>query len=141
MRFSATIDQACSADEPGVDIEMSFEEFERAELGRPTLDHDGSVAALADGSPVAMSLIFRAGPVAHNGFTCTHPDRRGRGLATLVKTAALRHAFEHGVERVATMNDAENPPMLRVNERLGYRPIRTEHQLVLSGSAFPDAST
>jgi hypothetical protein len=29
------------------------------------------------------------------------------------------------------MNDAENPAMLRVNERLGYRPIRTEHQLQL----------
>ena len=134
------LDQACSADEPGVDIEMSFEEFERAELGRPTLDHDGSFVALADGATVAMSLVFRAGPVAHNGFTSTHPGWRGRGLATLVKTATLRFAFEQGIERVATMNDAENPPMLRVNERLGYRPIRTEHQLVLSGSAFADAS-
>jgi GNAT superfamily N-acetyltransferase len=125
------VDQACSADEPGVDIQWSFEEFERTELGRPTLDHDGSFVALADGAPVAMSIIFRAGPVAHNGFTCTHPDWRGRGLATLVKTAALRHAFEQGAERVATMNDAENPPMLRVNERLGYRPVRPEAQLQL----------
>jgi GNAT superfamily N-acetyltransferase len=126
------LDQSCSEDEPGVDIEWSFEQFERAELARPILDHNGSFVALADGRPVAMSMIYRHGAVAHNGFTCTHPDWRGRGLATLVKTATLRFAFAHGAERVATMNDAENPPMLRVNERLGYRPIRTEHQLVLA---------
>jgi GNAT superfamily N-acetyltransferase len=126
------LDQACSADEPGADFEWSFEEFERTELSRPALDHDGSIVALAGGSPVAMSIVFRAAGLAHNGFTCTHPHWRGRGLARLVKTAALRHAFEHGVTRVATMNDAENPPMLRVNERLGYRPLRTEHQLELA---------
>jgi RimJ/RimL family protein N-acetyltransferase len=127
-----TLDQSCSEDEPGVDIVWSFEEFERGELRRPLLDRDGSFVALAGGRPVAMSMIYRHGAVAHNGFTCTHPDWRGRGLATLVKTAALRFAFEGGVERVATMNDSENPPMLRVNERLGYRPLRTEHQLELA---------
>jgi len=126
------LDTICGADEPGDTVDFgSFEAYERNELDRPLLDLDGSFAAIADGKPVAQSLIFRLGPVAHNGFTCTHPDWRGRGLATIVKAAALRRAFEQGAERVATMNDSENPPMLRVNERLGYRPIRTETQLVL----------
>jgi RimJ/RimL family protein N-acetyltransferase/N-acetylglutamate synthase-like GNAT family acetyltransferase len=124
------LDALCN--EPGETIEFgSFEDYKRNELERPLLDLDGSFAAVVNGRPVAISIIFRHESVAHNGFTCTHPDWRGRGLATLAKTATLRHAFEQGVERIATMNDAENPAMLRVNERLGYRPIRTEHQLQL----------
>jgi GNAT superfamily N-acetyltransferase len=131
-RLLFELDTICGVDEPGDTVDFgSFEEYERNELGRPTLDRDGSIAAIADGRPVALSMIFRHETVAHNGFTCTHPEWRGRGLARLVKTVALRRAFEQGVARIATMNDSENPPMLRVNERLGYRPIRTEYQLVL----------
>jgi GNAT superfamily N-acetyltransferase len=126
------LDTICAGDEPGDTLDFgSFESYCRNELERPLLDLDGSFAALAEGQPVAISIIFRHETVAHNGFTCTHPDWRGRGLARFVKTATLRHAFEHGARRVATMNDAENPAMLHVNDGLGYRPVRTEAQLQL----------
>jgi len=126
------LDRACAGDEPGDTLEFgSFESYRRNELERPLVDLDGSVAAVVEGRPVAISMILRHESVAHNGFTCTHPDWRGRGLARLVKTAALRHAFEQGARRVSTMNDTENPAMLHVNERLGYRTIRTEALLQL----------
>jgi GNAT superfamily N-acetyltransferase len=127
------LDKVCSADEPGDTIDFgSLESYRQNELERPLLDLECSLAAVADGRPVSMSLVFLHGAAGYNGFTCTHPDWRGRGLATLVKAAVLRRAFERGVERVATTNDAENPAMLRVNERLGYAPLRTEVQLALA---------
>jgi hypothetical protein len=42
---------------------------------------------------------------------------------------------------VATPNDPENPALLNANERLGYRTLRADVQLALSGSGLLDAST
>jgi hypothetical protein len=42
---------------------------------------------------------------------------------------------------VATPNDPENPALRRANERLGYRTLRADVQLGLSGSGLLDAST
>ena len=55
-------------------------------------------------------------------MTGTLRDYRGRGLALLVKRATLVNAARRGVEFVSTENDETNGPMLRVNEKLGYRP-------------------
>ena len=103
----------------------------RTQLEKPLLDHAGSFVALADGRPVAMAMLSHAGAVGLNDFTCTHPDWRGRGLATLVKAAVIQWASERGLERITTSNDAENTAMLRVNEKLGYRRIETGVQLVM----------
>jgi RimJ/RimL family protein N-acetyltransferase len=56
-------------------------------------------------------------------MTGTLRDYRGRGLAQLAKRATLANAAKRGVELVSTENDQTNGPMLRVNEKLGYRPI------------------
>ncbi|TML05256.1 MAG: FAD-binding protein [Actinobacteria bacterium] len=56
-------------------------------------------------------------------MTGTLRDYRGRGLALLAKRATLVNAAKRGVELVFTENDETNGPMLRVNEKLGYRPI------------------
>ena len=63
------------------------------------------------------------------GYTCTHPDYRGRGIARAVKLQSLAQAAQLGVPVVCTDNDAENAPMLHINEMLGYvrRPGFVEH--------------
>ena len=63
------------------------------------------------------------------GFTCTHPDYRGRGIARAVKLQSLGQAAELGIPIVCTDNDSENAPMLHINETLGYvrRPGFVEH--------------
>ena len=63
------------------------------------------------------------------GYTCCHPDYRGRGIAQAVKLQSLAQAAELGVPLVCTDNDSENAPMLHINERLGYvrRPGFVEH--------------
>jgi GNAT superfamily N-acetyltransferase len=57
------------------------------------------------------------------GFTCTHPDYRGRGIARAVKLQSLAQAIELGIPSVRTGNDSENAPMLHINETLGYDPL------------------
>jgi RimJ/RimL family protein N-acetyltransferase len=80
--------------------------------------------ALAGDRPVAMSYL-RLPPVRGNawtGYTCCDREYRGRGLARAVKLQSLAQAVERGVPLVYTDNDAENAPMLHINEKLGYRP-------------------
>jgi mycothiol synthase len=90
----------------------------------PDRPHDRWWIALKDGEPVAMSYL-RFPPVRGaiwTGYTCCHPDHRGRGVARAVKLQSLGQAVELGVPYVYTDNDSENAPMLHINERLGYRP-------------------
>jgi GNAT superfamily N-acetyltransferase len=54
------------------------------------------------------------------GYTCSHPDYRGRGIAWAVKLQSLAQAIELGIPFVRTANDSENAPMLHINETLGY---------------------
>jgi GNAT superfamily N-acetyltransferase len=131
-RLVYELDHAASGDEPGEDdLDIgSYETWVRTQLEKPLLDASASVLAVEDGVPVAMAWFKHDGRIGLNDFTCTAPDRRGRGLATLVKAAVLQRAAERGIERITTMNDAENGPMLRVNEKLGYRRIATDVLLV-----------
>lgn len=71
---------------------------------------------------VAMSYL-RFPPVrggVWTGFTCCHPEYRGRGLARAVKLQSLAQAIELGIPSVCTDNDSKNAPMLHINETLGY---------------------
>jgi RimJ/RimL family protein N-acetyltransferase len=48
---------------------------------------------------------------------------RGRGIARALKYESICQALEFGYERVRTTNDSDNPPILRINEEMGYRLI------------------
>ena len=48
---------------------------------------------------------------------------RGRGIARALKYESIGQAIEAGFTRVRTNNDADNPPILRVNEEMGYRLV------------------
>jgi RimJ/RimL family protein N-acetyltransferase len=102
----------------------AFEDYiER--VGAPDRPHDRWWIALRGDEPVAMSYL-RYPPVrgrVWTGYTCSHPDHRGRGLARAVKLQTLAQAVELGVPSVGTDNDSENAPMLHINERLGYVPL------------------
>jgi GNAT superfamily N-acetyltransferase len=105
--------------------ELPYEEWERETLAKPLLDADLSPTVLdGDGRPVAFAwlLVDREGARAEHELTGTLRAYRGRGLARLAKLVALRWAAAAGVDVLLTGNDAENTPMLRINERLGYRP-------------------
>src|SRR5580765_1708254 len=90
----------------------SFADFERRMHG-PDRHLDRTWSALDNGRPVAMSYL-RFPPVrgrVWTGYTASHPDYRGRGLARAVKLQSLAQAFDLGVPVVGTDNDAENAAM------------------------------
>ena len=90
----------------------------------PDRREDRTWVALDGDRPVAMSYM-KYPPVrgtVWTGYTCTHPDYRGRGLARAIKLQSLAQAAELGVKVVCTDNDSQNSPILHINEALGYRP-------------------
>jgi len=103
--------------------DVSFEQWLEDYWRDPDVDLETSVAAVVDDRPVAFSWLRVApGGRAVSDMTGTLRDYRGRGLALLAKRATLVNAARRGVEFVSTQNDETNLPMLRVNEKLGYRP-------------------
>ncbi|GAA4594027.1 GNAT superfamily N-acetyltransferase [Actinoplanes octamycinicus] len=125
-------DVVAAADEPG-DVAPqppSFESWRYDIWQNPGLDHDCSTAALVAGEIVSFSLLVRDGDRVWSDMTATAPGHRGRGLARLVKSVALRRAAATGVTRAFTSNDEANLPMLAVNTRLGYRPVASQFSCV-----------
>lgn len=122
------VDAESSLDEPG-DVPtdaMGYDIWRHEVWDNPGLDRDASTVAEVDGTPAAVSLVKRDGDRMWSAFTGTVPAHRGRGLAGLVKRAALHRAATSGVRTAYTSNDEANGPMLAVNARLGYRPVATQ---------------
>jgi GNAT superfamily N-acetyltransferase len=120
------LDAEAMLDVPGMVAmdEVSFEQWLKDYWHEPDTDLDASVAAVIGDRPVAFShLRIAPGGRAVTEMTGTLREFRGRGLAQLAKRATLVNAAKRGVELVSTENDETNGPMLRVNEKLGYRPI------------------
>ncbi|MFY1704560.1 GNAT family N-acetyltransferase [Micromonospora sp. WMMA1923] len=92
----------------------------------PGLDHDSSTVAWVDGGVAAYSLVQVDGDRMWSDYTATVPRYRGRGLARLVKQAALHRAAHAGVRIAYTANDEANAPMLAVNTRVGYRAVGSQ---------------
>lgn len=108
----------------------AFEDFDRRVHAPDRRDDRWWIACDGD-RPVAMSYL-KYPPVrgtVWTGFTCADREYRGRGIARAVKLQSLAQAVELGVPEVQTDNDAENAPMLHINETLGYvrRPGWVEH--------------
>jgi GNAT superfamily N-acetyltransferase len=120
------VDCATVADVP-LDEPMDAMRFDQWLLDyweQPDMDLSVSAAVCSDGAPVAITYL-RLDPATARGltdYTATLPAFRGRGLARIVKQAALREAAGRGITVVLTQNDETNAPMLAVNGRLGYRP-------------------
>jgi GNAT superfamily N-acetyltransferase len=124
---AATLD--IPADSPRAPI--PYEDWLTEWFEYPEVDDDGSFAALYRDRPVASALVTsdRQQGRAGNAMTGTLPEFRRRGLARLVKLAALRWAQESGIRSMWTGNDARNAGMLALNDALGYRRFltSTEH--------------
>lgn len=118
---------AATADEPG-DVPkdaISYPAWRHDVWDNLGLDRAASVAAVVDAEVVAFSLVQRDGDRMWSDMTATRPEYRGRGLARLVKLAALHRAAARGARMAYTSNDEANAPMLAINTRLGYRPVGT----------------
>ncbi|GIH09303.1 N-acetyltransferase [Rhizocola hellebori] len=134
------LDKTASADEPG-DVSydgLSYDMWLKRIWRDPDLRHDISQVALVDGVPASMTLVSANLETGRcwSGGTMTLPAYRGRGLAKLLKSVALRKAAEAGVTTAITSNDYTNAPMLAINDWLGYRPTVSEVSMLKN---FADA--
>jgi GNAT superfamily N-acetyltransferase len=112
-----------AGDPSGLSNVPPYEAWVESDWNHPDLRRDLSVALL-DGEQVVSFVSTAADPdrrVIWSNLTGTVPAYRGRGLAKVVKSHALRRAHLAGLETASTGNDAANAPMLAVNHWLGYR--------------------
>jgi GNAT superfamily N-acetyltransferase len=96
----------------------------------PGLVLDLSVAAVDDDRVVGFTLGNGDHHKIWSQMTATMPEHRGRGIAKLVKCAALHRAADTGVKGAYTANYDGNEPMLAVNTWLGYHRIATHAVLI-----------
>ncbi len=119
------LEQLIYRDEPGYDPEstLQFEQFVNNELNPSVFFEEASYLALDGERMVGVSRIERDGAAPHRlhvGFTGTHPDYRGRGIAVALKLRTIDDARTHGTE-MSTTNDSTNAAMLHINEAIGFQ--------------------
>ena len=90
----------------------------------PSTPSAAVLVAVASGEVVGYAKLRLApdGRTATHAMTAVKRAWRGLGVATALKRAQIRWAKERGLQRLHADNEEDNAPMLRVNERLGYRP-------------------
>ncbi|HEY0689561.1 MAG TPA: GNAT family N-acetyltransferase [Kribbella sp.] len=111
-------------DPSGLSSVAPYDEWLVTDWNHPDLRRDLSISLL-DGDTVVSFVTTTADPargVIWSNLTGTIPSHRGRGLAKVVKSAALTRSRDAGLTDAFTGNDAGNVPMLAVNQWLGYQP-------------------
>jgi RimJ/RimL family protein N-acetyltransferase len=117
--------------------ELSFEEWRRFWFDNPAIRQDRFWIA-RDGDAIVGTSVLDC-PVVRGvpwtAYTGTARSVRGRGIARALKYESMGQAVESGYTRVRTNNDADNPPILRINEEMGYRLVAPVIELHRSLSA------
>ena len=100
-------------------VEITLEQWETEWLNWP----EATFVALSGGEVVGMAgLNFDTDQPdrAENTLTTVRRDRRGRGLARMLKETATAWASAHGIREIYTWTQTGNENMRAVNERLGF---------------------
>lgn len=103
--------------------DQSFEIFSDL-LDRPEARPDCLVIAKDGDQYVGFTLlVHQTDERALTGMTGVRRDYRNRGIALALKLRCARLARKRGYTAMRTFNHVNNPSMLAVNTRLGYRPL------------------
>ena len=79
--------------------------------------------AIRDGRYVGESSLGTEGTdpgVIYQQLTAVRRDERGKGIAMVLKLAAVDYAKTNGFREIRTWNASLNRPMLAINEALGF---------------------
>jgi GNAT superfamily N-acetyltransferase len=119
---------ACEAypDIPGQEEDLieSFEDWLEHDMSAPGDRPEATFVALAGGEVVGFakfSLTTARPTTAYHDITGVKRRWRGRGIAGALKRAQIGWAKEAGYALLQTGNEVRNTPILRLNERLGYK--------------------
>ena len=105
--------------------EMTFDQWRRYWFDNPAIREDRFWIAREGDEIVGCSIldcpVVRTVP--WTAYTGTKRKARGRGIARALKYQSMAQAIEVGYTRVRTMNDADNPAILRINAEMGYQLV------------------
>lgn len=105
--------------------DLSFDEWMKFWFENPAIKEDRFWIAREGDAVVGTSVldtpVMRG--VSWTAYTGTARSVRGRGIARALKYESMGQAIERGVTRVRTNNDADNPPILHINQEMGYRLV------------------
>ena len=111
----------------------AFDEWRRFWFDNPAIREDRFWIARQGEAIVGTSVLDcpTVRGVPWTAYTGTARSVRGRGIARALKYQSMAQAIDVGYTRVRTTNDSDNPPILRINEEMGYRlvsPIIEAHR-------------
>jgi mycothiol synthase len=112
---------------PGGDVHHeTFDNWRKGNLESPTSDPAAMFIAKWGEEYVAtttLELPADADEPAITHMTGVLREHRRRGLATALKLLSFRYLRERGFREVRTHNDTANPPILNLNQKMGYRRL------------------
>jgi GNAT superfamily N-acetyltransferase len=123
QRFYA-VNRTCALDIPGREPTFSsYEAYVERVFAAPSFRREAQFIALDGDRWAGFARLEPLGEEAlWHGMTGVVPAYRGRSIALALKVKAIAYARQAGYRRLRTNNDAENAPMLAINQKLGYRP-------------------
>ncbi len=102
----------------------TYDNFRTHLLDTPSTNPDAIFIARHGGQMVGMtSLELLPNGIGITGMTGVLREHRGHGVAMALKLASFRYLRTHGYHETRAHNDTANPPILALNERLGYRRL------------------
>lgn len=139
IRFFTYADEPCEealydlakrnfVDLPGYTGETRYppiDEWRKRWLEDPDTPLDCIIIAAVGEEPVGVTRMGKyndAGDMK-TWHTSVAREHRGKGIAVALKILALRTAQRYGAGTLYTDNDSTNAPILRVNEKLGFKPM------------------
>jgi len=114
-----------SLDIPGSEgLFPSFEDYRRFVFEASWYRPEGQFIAAAGEQWVGMSSVayFKETNSTYTMHTGVLRDYRGRKIALALKLLGIRWSKQIGALYTRTNNDAQNAPILAINEKLGYQP-------------------
>lgn len=107
----------------GIHHRLEFDHFKATRLGGPGFLPQGLLVAAQGGEWVGLSSLWQRGEAGHIhiGFTGVRRTCQGQGIATALKVRGILYAKEQGRTCMFTSNHSMNAPILRINERLGFK--------------------
>lgn len=102
----------------------NYDNFRANVLDAPNTNPDAILIARQGGRMVGMTALeLLPNAVGITGMTGVLAEHRGRGVAMALKLASFRYLRTHGYNEARAHNDTANPPILALNQKLGYRRL------------------
>jgi mycothiol synthase len=104
----------------------TYENWRRSSLESPTSDLAAMFIAKWGEEYVAtttLELPAHTDEPAITHMTGVLREHRRRGLATALKLMSFRYLKQRGFRELRTHNDTANPPILNLNQKMGYRRL------------------